>query len=192
MNDFKNFLGTYNICARFTPGFLCLLSIYILLGFDIEKLETNSIAYISIFVILSSILGFLSSSIVKIIEQKIWKYCGNPTINYLKNNEKDLYERISEKIKNDKDIMTCILKITRDDTKLFWKSVSYGFFRNSILLSLLLLYFSYKTDYFLWVLAICVFIIFATFIMSRYYAQQAIESYKEITMENDICQNLQK
>ncbi|ENQ6619288.1 hypothetical protein ACEQHX_000417 [Campylobacter lari] len=129
---------------------------------------------------------------MKIIEQKIWKYRGNPTINYLKNNEKDLYEKMREKIKNDKDIMTCILKITRDDTKLFWKSVSYGFFRNSILLSLLLLYFSYKTDYFLWILAICVFIIFATFIMSRYYAQQAIESYKEITMENDICQNLQK
>ncbi|HEB9279512.1 hypothetical protein [Campylobacter jejuni] len=97
-----------------------------------------------------------------------------------------------EKIKNDKCIMTCILKITRDDTKLFWKNVSYGFFRNSILLSLSSLCFSYKTDYFLWILAICIFIIFATFIMSKYYAHQAIESYKEITMENDICQNLQK
>ncbi|HFP7505937.1 TPA: hypothetical protein ACHD73_001947 [Campylobacter jejuni] len=192
MNDFKNFLGTYNICARFTPGFLCLLSIYILLGFDIEKLKTNSIFYIGIFIILSSILGFLSSSIIKIIEQKIWKHYGNPTINYLKNNEKDLYEKMYEKIKNDKCIMTCILKITRDDTKLFWKNVSYGFFRNSILLSLSSLCFSYKTDYFLWILAICIFIIFATFIMSKYYAHQAIESYKEITMENDICQNLQK
>lgn len=185
MNDFKNFLGTYNICARFTPGFLCLLSIYILLGFDIKKLETNSIFYICTFVILSSILGFLSSSIIKIIEQKIWKSCGNPTINYLKNNEKDLYERMREKIKNDKDIMTCILKITRNDTKLFWKNVSYGFFRNSILLSLFSLYFTYKTDYFLWNIVICVFIICATFQMSKYYTHQAIESYKEITMEND-------
>ncbi|EAL0500715.1 restriction endonuclease subunit S, partial [Campylobacter coli] len=26
----------------------------------------------------------------------------------------------------------------------------------------------------------------------KYYSQQAIESYKEIMMENDICQNLQK
>ncbi|MBF7044150.1 hypothetical protein [Campylobacter volucris] len=192
MNDFKNFLGVYNICARFTPGFLCLLSIYILLGFDIEKLETNSIFYIGIFVILSSLLGFLSSAIIKEAEQKIWRYRGNPTINYLKNNEKDLYKRMYEKIKNDKDIMTCILKSTRDDTKLFWKNVSYGFFRNSILLSLLPLYFSYKTDYFLWILAICILIVFVTFIMSRYYAQQAIESYKEIMMENNICQNLQK
>ncbi|EAH4618952.1 restriction endonuclease subunit S [Campylobacter jejuni] len=42
------------------------------------------------------------------------------------------------------------------------------------------------------ILAICVLIIFFTFIMSKYYSQQAIESYKEIMMENDICQNLQK
>ncbi|EAJ5146438.1 restriction endonuclease subunit S, partial [Campylobacter coli] len=42
------------------------------------------------------------------------------------------------------------------------------------------------------ILAICVLIIFVTFIMSKYYSQQAIESYKEIMMENDICQNLQK
>ncbi|MBF7066833.1 hypothetical protein IY885_00940 [Campylobacter volucris] len=137
-------------------------------------------------------MGFLSSAIIKEAEQKIWRYRGNPTINYLKNNEKDLYKRMYEKIKNDKDIMTCILKSTRDDTKLFWKNVSYGFFRNSILLSLLPLYFSYKTDYFLWILAICILIVFVTFIMSRYYAQQAIESYKEIMMENNICQNLQK
>ncbi|XAK36257.1 hypothetical protein AAH951_01115 [Campylobacter coli] len=192
MNDFKNFLGTYNICARFTPGFLCLLSIYILLGFDIEKLETNSIVYIGIFVILSSILGFLSSSIIKTIEQKIWKSCGNPTINYLKNNEEDLYKKMYDKLQSDKNIIICILKTTRNDTKLFWKNVSYGFFRNSILLSLFSLYFTYKTDYFLWNIVICAFIMYATFQMSNYYAHQAIESYKEITMENDICQNLQK
>ncbi|EJF0795227.1 MULTISPECIES: restriction endonuclease subunit S [Campylobacter] len=42
------------------------------------------------------------------------------------------------------------------------------------------------------ILAICVFIIFVTFMMSKYYSQQAIESYKEIMMENNICQNLQK
>lgn len=36
------------------------------------------------------------------------------------------------------------------------------------------------------ILAICVLIIFVTFIMSKYYSQQAIESYKEIMMENDM------
>lgn len=110
MNDLKNFLGTYNICARFTPGFLCLLSIYILLGFDIEKLETNSIVYIGIFVILSSILGFLSSSIIKTIEQKMWKSCGNPTINYLKNNEEDLYKKMYDKLQSDKNIIILYFK----------------------------------------------------------------------------------
>lgn len=179
MNDLRQLFGSYNICARFAPGFLFILAMYFLLGYDIKKLESNSIVFIMLIVILSIISGFTSASLIKFIEWLIWKKF-NPTINYLKMHHKELYENLLLKYKDDKQIAVNILVATRDDNKLFWKNIAYGFFRNSILLSFVVLFFSKNTQYFYWNFLICLFIVFMTFVSTCYYTHQVIESYQEI------------
>lgn len=180
MTDLKLF-GTYNLCARFAPGFLFIVSIYILKGYDLTKLETNSFVYIVAIAILSFACGSTSASIIKIAERSFWGKFGNPIIIYLKCYKKDLYDSLFEKFKNDDVIKTEILKITRNDEKLLWKNISYGFFRNSILLSIIGFYFSYLTGYFCINLMVCFSIIVMTLLSTILYAQQAIESYIEIS-----------
>ena len=122
MTDLKLF-GTYNLCARFAPGFLFIVSIYILKGYDLTKLETNSFVYIVAIAILSFACGSTSASIIKIAERSFWGKFGNPIIIYLKCYKKDLYDSLFEKFKNDDVIKTEILKITRNDEKLLWKNI---------------------------------------------------------------------
>ncbi len=85
MIELKQLFGAYNVCARFTPGFL-------------KKKPQN----------------------------------------YMKK-----YEEHGEK-----EAISHIRAKTRDDTKLFWKNIAYGFFRNSILLSLATLSLSCSSEYF--------------------------------------------
>lgn len=178
MNDLKQLFDPYNICARFAPGFLFIVSIYFLLGYDITNLKDNSIFFIALLVILSGVCGFVSAAFIKIAERKLWKLTGNPTIRHLKKKEKSLYQELLEKHKNNKDIMTDILQTTRDDNKLFWKNIAYGFFRNSILLSLACFSFSH-TKYFITNLIVSVAAIIMTFVCAKDYARQAIKSYQE-------------
>lgn len=91
MTDLKQLFGSYNLCARFTPGFLFILAVYFLLGYGIEKLETNSIIFITLIIILSIISGFTSASLIKFVERLIWKKC-NPIIYYLKSHPKNYME----------------------------------------------------------------------------------------------------
>lgn len=188
MNDLKQLLDSYNICARFAPGFLFITSIYFLVDWDINNLKNNSILFIVLLIILSGVCGFVSASMIKFIERFIWNKFNNPIIRYLKNKEKELYnELLNECKKEEKNIITKIKKYTRKDSKTFWKNISYGFFRNSILLSFICLYFSYfykSHKYFYINIAICLFILLMTFISARYYAHQIVESYKEITLED--------
>lgn len=180
MNDLRQLFGPYNLCARFAPGFLFVLAIYFLLGYDIKNLESNSVILIVLLCIMSSICGFASAAIMKIIEQKLWNIYGNPIILYLKKkNKRDIYEDLLSKHNNDNNIITHILKVTRNDNRLFWKNVSYGFFRNSILLSLVCLFFSYSTKYCCYNMLICITILVMTFICVFYYAEQAIKSCQE-------------
>lgn len=179
MTDLKQLFGSYNLCARFAPGFLFILAVYFLLGYDIEKLESNSLIFITLIIILSIISGFASASLIKFIEWFVWKNF-NPTIYYLKSHHKELYKNLLLKYKDDKQIIINILTTTREDSKLLWKNIAYGFFRNSILLSFICLFFSCQTQYLYWNLGICLFIVFMTFVSTCYYAHQAIESYKEI------------
>lgn len=150
-----------------------------MLGYDIEKLESNSLIFITLIIILSIISGFASASLIKFIEWFVWKNF-NPTIYYLKSHHKELYANLLLKYKDDKQIIINILTTTREDSKLLWKNIAYGFFRNSILLSFICLFFSCQTQYLYWNLGICLFIVFMTFVSTCYYAHQAIESYKEI------------
>ena len=182
MTYLQQLFGPYNLCARFAPGFLFLIGVYLLEGYSLEKLQNNSIIYIVILVILSATFGFISSSIIKIIERRLWGYFGNPIILYLKRKEEILYKDLLNRYKEDNTVVACVLKKTREDSKLFWKNVSYGFFRNSILLSLCCLYFSYSTIYFCRNVVVCLFVIIMTCVCTFYYAQQAIESYREITL----------
>lgn len=181
MTDLKQLLDSYNLCARFAPGFLFITAVYFLLGYNIETLQNNSILFIVLLFILSGVCGFISSSLIKFIEQKLWKLWINPTILYLKRNKKDIYKDLFKKHNNDDNIIIYLLEITRGDKKLFWKNVSYGFFRNSILLSLVCLYFSHSTSYFKLNLCVCVVIVVMTFVCSVYYAEQVIKSYQEKT-----------
>lgn len=185
MTDIKQLFGSYNICARSAPGFLFVVALYFLLGYDIRYLESNSVVFIILIITLSNVAGFTSSTLIKVVEQQcIWRIFGNPTILYLKCCQEELYKELLEKYKDDNKIMTDIRKTTREDSKLFWKNVNYGFFRNSVLLSIACLFFSYQTQYFCWNLGICLFVVFMTCVSSYYYAHQAIESYKEITLKD--------
>lgn len=187
MNDLKQLLDSYNICARFAPGFLFITSIYFLLGYDIKKLKDNSIFSIVLLIILSGVCGFVSASIAKLVERFIWYKLNNPIIRYLKKKEKGLYNELLSKRKEEKNIVINIKKYTRKDNKLFWKYIYYGFFRNSILLSFICLFFSYSSkycQYFYINIAIFLFILLMTFISAGYYAHQIVESYKEITLKD--------
>ena len=194
MNDLKQLLDSYNICARFAPGFLFIISICFLLGYDIKNFKSNSIFSIALLIILSGVCGFVSASIIKFAERFIWDKFNNPIIRYLKKKEKELYRKLLDKYKDTKEekeinnfIVAEILKCTREDNKTFWKNISYGFFRNSILLSFIRLLFSYSSkycQYFYINIAIFLFILLMTFISAGYYAHQIIESYKEITLED--------
>lgn len=179
MNNLRQLFGSYNICARFAPGFLFVLAIYFLLGYNTENLQGNSIIFIVLLFIISGAFGFISAALAKLIEQKLWKLYGNPTILYLRKNKNKLYTKLLKKQKNDDSIMTYILKITRDDNNLLWKNISYGFFRNSILLSLVCLFFSCSTKYCCYNILICITILVMTFICVFYYAEQAIKSCQE-------------
>lgn len=182
MNDLRQLFGSYNICARFAPGFLFVLAIYFLLGYDIKNLESNSVILIVLLCIMSSVCGFASAAIMKIIEQKLWNIYSNPIILYLKKkNKRDIYEDLLSRHNNDNNIIIHILKVTRNDNRLFWKNVSYGFFRNSILLSLVCLYFSYPTEYCYYNIGVCVATLIMTFICSFYYAREAVKGLREIT-----------
>lgn len=186
MTDLKQLFGSYNICARFAPGFLFIVALYFLLDDDIRRLESNGIIFIILIVILSAVSGFISASIIKLLERYFWRKFGNPTICYLKSQHKNLYEELLLKHKDDKQIMIYILVVTRGDSKLFWKNIAYGFFRNSILLSLICLFFSWNTQYFYWNLGICLGIVYMTFLTTYYYAHQAIQSYQEIIINKDL------
>lgn len=149
MNDLKQLLDSYNICARFAPGFLFIISICFLLGYDIKNFKSNSIFSIALLIILSGVCGFVSASIIESFQRFVWGKFNNPIIRYLKKKEKELYRKLLDKYKDTKEekeinnsIVTEILKCTRGDNKTFWKNISYGFFRNSILLSFICLFFS--------------------------------------------------
>lgn len=181
MSSIQKLLGPYNICARFAPGYLFLLSIGWICGeVDFIDFESNSILYAGTIIMLSGIVGFMSSSVIKIIESILWRVFGNPTIIYLRFSNNELYKNMVDKYKNDKKILIEILKETRGDDRLFWKNISYGFFRNSIVLVLVLSYLLCQKGFIFYSVAASLFIIFMAFISSIYYAKQAIDSYIEL------------
>lgn len=141
MTDLKLF-GTYNLCARFAPGFLFIVLVYTLKGYDLSRLETNSFVYIVTIVILSFICGSISAGIIKIAERLLWRKFGNPTIIYLKCYKKDLYNGLFKKFGNDDAIITEILRVTRNDEKLLWKISHTAFLE--ILFYFLLLVFIFR------------------------------------------------
>ncbi|BEG58044.1 hypothetical protein NHP21005_17320 [Helicobacter sp. NHP21005] len=89
-----------------------------------------------------------------------------------------MYARLCEEY-TEKDIVVHIKGVTRGDERLLWKNIAYGFFRNSILLSLVSLWFSWASGYFYINLIVVVVLMGVTYSCFHYYAQQAIESYKE-------------
>lgn len=178
MIDLKHLFDAYNVCARFTPGFLFVFALFFLEGKQNIFFQQNSVFFIMLIIMLSSIFGFLSASLIKMLEQFIWNNCENPTIKYFKKEAPELYEQIYHEY-GDKKAISHIKATIRGDTKLLWKNIAYGFFRNSILLALAILPFSYTGKYFYINIQIVFVVIIMTVICSRYYAQQALESYKE-------------
>ncbi len=145
MIELKQLFGAYNVCARFTPGFLFVFALFFLKGEQNTFFQQNSVFFTMLIVMLSSISGFISASLIKIFEQLLWSKCENPTIKYFKKEAPELYEKICQKY-GEKEAIPHIRVKTRDDAKLFWKNIAYGFFRNSILLSLVTLPLSYSNE----------------------------------------------
>lgn len=178
MTDLKQLFGAYSLCARFAPGLLFVVALIFLHGDEALLFQDNNVIFVALIVILSGALGFISALLIKPIEQLVWSYFGNPIILHLKSKHKELYLDLSQK-RTEGEIIVCIKKITRGDDKLFWKNIAYGFCRNSILLSLFSLLFSYSSKYFIINLWVVVLFIAITIFSAYYYAHQAIESYKE-------------
>lgn len=178
MIDLKHLFDAYNICARFTPGFLFVFTLFLFEGKQNTFFQQDSVFFVVLIIMLSSISGFLSASLIKILEQFIWNNCGNPTIRYFKKKAPEVYEQIYQEY-GEAGVIPHIKSKTRGDVKLLWKNISYGFFRNSILLALIALPFSHTSKYFCINIQVAVVVIVMTAICSRYYAQQALESYRE-------------
>ena len=119
MYDLKELFGSYNICARFAPGFLFITSIYFLVDWDINNLKDNSILFIVLLIILSGVCGFVSASMIKFIERFIWNKFNNPIIRYLKNKEKELYNELLNECKEEKNIITKIKNTLGKIVRLF-------------------------------------------------------------------------
>ncbi|KHL80864.1 hypothetical protein [Helicobacter pylori] len=178
MIELKQLFGAYNVCARFTPGFLFVCALFFLKGEQNTLFQQNSVFFTMLVVMLSSIFGFISASSSKMLERFIWSKCENPTIKYFKKEAPKLYEKICQE-HGEKEAISHIRAKTRDDAKLFWKNIAYGFFRNSILLSLATLSLSCSSEYFYLNISIILITIAMTKIYSENYTQQALESYKE-------------
>lgn len=178
MIDLKQLFDAYNLCARFAPGFLFVVALIFLNGEKTLLFQDNSPILITLIIILSGVSGFISASFIKFIEQSIWKHFGNPVICHLKRNDKKLYLHL-RKEHGEKEIVGYMKKITRGDDKLLWKNIAYGFFRNSIPLSLLCLLFSYASKYFYFNVCVVILVVTMTCFCSYCYAHQIIESYKE-------------
>lgn len=84
MIELKQLFGAYNVCARFTPGFLFVCALFFLKGEQNTLFQQNSVFFTMLVVMLSSIFGFISASSSKMLERFIWSKCENPTIKYFK------------------------------------------------------------------------------------------------------------
>ncbi len=110
MIELKQLFGAYNVCARFTPGFLFVCALFFLKGEQNTLFQQNSVFFTMLIVMLSSIFGFISASSSKMLERFIWSKCENPTIKYFKKEAPKLYEKIVKSMEKKKQYHTLELK----------------------------------------------------------------------------------
>lgn len=178
-------IGTYNIFARFLPSFLYVCY------FDMlnEKIISRTIANfldIHILIILAIVaipFALISAMISSLIQQFIWRKLGNPIIKTFKKTDLKLFKKLKNKYHEDYKIISHILSVTRQDEKLLMKNIFHGFFRNSIILSLLVtaIMCLINYDYFLYanIFIFCFNLIFS-FLSAVYYRKQLFNSYMEL------------
>lgn len=179
--DLMKLFDRYNIFARIAPAFL--FSYFTLLIFGVNLLflsNVNSFIFVSLVLFALYPLSMFASIASKKVETFVWNKYGNPIIVCLKKRDLQLYNNLLSEHNNNDGIVKFLLGTTRPDEKVFWKNVTYGFFRNALPLSIVFTVISFFTPYFyyacIWLVANVLAIIGST----RYFANQVIDSYLEI------------
>ena len=121
----------YDFKARYFPAvlFTIILEVVVLYKYQVEfDLGWLSILKTTIFILFSFFIALIPKNIATIVsgylQTIVWNNIGNPTIDYIKsNNYTKLLDNVSEK-----ELLTEMLKVTREDKKLLAKNIFYGFF----------------------------------------------------------------
>lgn len=178
--DLIKLLDRYNIFARIAPAFLFGYCTYLVFGINLVFLNNaNSFILVPLAVFVLYPISMFSTFTSKKIEDFFWKKYGNPLVRHLKKSNPTLYQELSLE-KNDDEIVKLLLKTTRPDEKVFWKNVSYGFFRNALPLSFVFAIISFFTPYFYYACIWLAINFFSILLATSYFANQVIDSYLEI------------
>ena len=179
----------YELKARYFPAAIFTLSLeimivakyYPILGIGyLDILKIPLIIFTSLFIaLLPKFCGAILSGYLQTI---YWDRYGNTTIKYLKKSTNEVYKNLLERYNNEDQLLSDMLKITREDRLLFSKNIIYGFMRNFSFLVLCLLVINYiYFDYFIKEnLFLLLFLGICLYISSQRYAEQILKSYVEL------------
>ena len=179
----------YELKARYFPAVIFTLALeimivakyYPILGLGyLDILKIPLIIFTSLFIaLLPKFCGAILSGYLQTI---YWDRYGNTTIKYLKKSTNKVYKNQLERYNNEDQLLSDMLKITREDRLLFSKNIIYGFMRNFSFLVLCLLVINYiYFDYFIKEnLFLLLFLGICLYISSQRYAEQILKSYVEL------------
>lgn len=171
----------YNIFARIAPAFLFGYCTYLVFGINLVFLNNaNSFILVPLVVFVLYPISMFSTFTSKKIEDFFWKKYGNPIIVRLKKRDSQLYNNLLSEHNNNDGIVKFLLGTTRPDEKVFWKNVTYGFFRNALPLSIVFTVISFFTPYFHYACIWLVVNVLAIIGSTQYFVNQVIDSYLEI------------
>jgi len=186
------FLGKneYELKARYIPAliFTLILEImivmkyYLILGLGwLDLLKIPLVIFSSLFfALLPKFCAAILSGYIQIL---YWDKYGNTTIKYLQKSTNQKYKNLLSKFNSLDELLSDMLKVTREDRLLFSKNIIYGFMRNFSFLILCFLiinyiYFNYFINENVFLL---LFSLICLYISSQRYAEQIIKSYIELT-----------
>jgi hypothetical protein len=178
----------YEFTARYLPAliFTIIFEISILyfnkINFDLGIFDLAKIPLFIIFsLIISVIPKIIATNISGFVQTLYWNKYGNSIISFLEKTNNIRYKEILNEFQTKDELVTNLLKETRNDKKLLSKNIFYGFFRNFSFLVLIfliinLIYFQY---FIVENIILMIFCIIMIYISTQRYVEQICKSYLE-------------
>lgn len=178
----------YEFTARYLPAliFTIIFEISILyfnkINFDLGIFDLAKIPLFIIFsLIISVIPKIIATNISGFVQTLYWNKYGNSIISFLEKTNNIRYKEILNEFQTKDELVTNLLKETRNDKKLLSKNIFYGFFRNFSFLVLIfliinLIYFQYFVVENIILMIFCIIMIY---ISTQRYVEQICKSYLE-------------